>query len=665
MGEVWAARDVRMERDVALKLLDVRASGETLARFEREARVAGALAAPSIVEVFDYGQGEIGGRVVPYLVMELLRGQTLHQRIDAETPPPLDVGLSWALAVCEALGVAHAAGVVHRDIKPANIMVTDAGAVKVLDFGIARILDEATNTGLTVTGAVLGTAEYMSPEQAAGAKVDPRSDLYSLGCLIYFLICGRPPFQAESLIAVAHQHLTATPEPPSTRRAGVPAPLDRLVLDLLEKSPDSRPSDAAAVRDRLQSVVSSLGSLTVNLGTPSNGGPQEPPASTAAAPESGTAPRVTRRRVLALSAVGGAAVAVAGAAWLSEGDGGTSDAHRESPPSPSPTTAASSSEGGSPTLSADSPPPTLAPSQAVNLDAAVIRAAFSPDGKLLAAAGGLKTVLWSLRDPSNPDRLAILSGHTEWLGDVAFGPDSKIMATSAADTTVKLWDVSNPVAPQLLATLADQSQAGLSFSPDGHVLATVEKKQYRVAFWDISDRAHPTRIADFPAADTILTYINRATFSPDGRLLATCDSDKHAKLWDVTTLTKPRLISTLTGHTADVLWAAFSPDGHTLATCADESSVKLWNVTDPRNPTTLATMPAGSEDMWQVEFAPDGRTVAAASSKSMALWDVSTLTSPAPLNNTTGGQQTVAFSADGRLMAVEDASRGGVRLIGR
>ena len=260
MGEVWRCHDPRIGRDVAVKvLLDVRVTDESLARFDREARVAGSLASPFIVSVHDYGHGALDGRVVPYLVMQLVDGETLDQVMARELAmsriPDVGRALRWTDQVCAALEVAHRVGVVHRDVKPGNVMTDRGGAAKVLDFGIARFVGEAqSRAGLTASGVVLGTAGYMSPEHAEGRALDHRTDLYSVGCLLYFLLTGRPPFEAESFMGVAYKHVTAPPERPSAYRPGLDPAIDALVLELLAKKPDERPADAAVVRSRLAHV---------------------------------------------------------------------------------------------------------------------------------------------------------------------------------------------------------------------------------------------------------------------------------------------------------------------------------------------------------------------------------------------------------------------------
>ena len=197
--------------------------------------------------VFDCGVD--GG--TPYLVMELVTGRTLRQVLDEVGPLPAGQAAAIAAAVCEGLEAAHAAGLVHRDIKPANIILAGA-EVKILDFGIARA--EGTAAG-TATGTVLGTAAYMSPEQAAGRPAGPASDLYALGCVLFEMLTGAPPFTAESAVGLAHRQVHDDPGPPSARRPGLPASLDQMTTRLLAKDPADRPADAAAARAGLLALA--------------------------------------------------------------------------------------------------------------------------------------------------------------------------------------------------------------------------------------------------------------------------------------------------------------------------------------------------------------------------------------------------------------------------
>jgi serine/threonine-protein kinase len=248
MATVWRARDEVLGRDVAVKVLNPQhaADAEFLDRFEGEARHAAAVSHPRLVTVFDCGV-ENG---TPFIVMELAEGRTLRQVLDEAGVLPPGQAVAIAAAVCEGLEAAHAAGLVHRDITPANI-VLNGGAVKVLDFGIARA--DGTRAA-TAAGTVVGTVAYLSPEQASGRPADPRSDLYSLGCVLFEMLTGRPPFTADSAVGLAYRQVHDDPGLPSAWRPGLPARLDQITAQLLAKDPSSRPPTAAAARAGLLSV---------------------------------------------------------------------------------------------------------------------------------------------------------------------------------------------------------------------------------------------------------------------------------------------------------------------------------------------------------------------------------------------------------------------------
>lgn len=251
MGSVWQGHDTVLDREVAVKVLDPELAADPRAvdRFRREARQAARLNHPRIVTVHDSG---IDG-ASPYIVMELVRGPTLREVLRGGPLPP-DRAVRVAADVCEALQVAHAAGVTHGDVKPGNIMFTEHGEVKVVDFGVAR------TSATAEPGAVLGTASYLSPEQAAGAAVDGRADLYALGCVLAEMLTGEPPFGTGSVAEVLRRHLHVVPAAPSTRLAGGTGPtdlagdLDAVVLRLLAKDPARRYASAGEARGRLLAV---------------------------------------------------------------------------------------------------------------------------------------------------------------------------------------------------------------------------------------------------------------------------------------------------------------------------------------------------------------------------------------------------------------------------
>jgi eukaryotic-like serine/threonine-protein kinase len=252
MGIVYRASDLVLRRTVAVKVLSaalVEDDSTHVARFEREARAAAALAHPGVVAVYDTGADE----ATRFIVMEWVSGRSLATILRDSGPFEPASAIEIAAAVADALAAAHAAGIVHRDVKPANVMVTEDGAVKVLDFGIARALDA---TGLTHASSVLGSVPYMAPEQARGEPADERSDIYSLGCLLYALLTGLPPFTGE-LAAIVHQHVNLDPRPLREENGRVSPALEALVMAMLAKSPEARPQSAALVRDRLQATLAS------------------------------------------------------------------------------------------------------------------------------------------------------------------------------------------------------------------------------------------------------------------------------------------------------------------------------------------------------------------------------------------------------------------------
>ncbi len=259
MAEVYRARDIRLDRVVAVKTLreDLARDQTFQARFRREAQSAASLNHPSIVAVYDTGEDSSGSSHIPYIVMEYVDGRTLRDllRDDRRLLPERAVEITDG--VLRALDYSHRNGIVHRDIKPGNVMLTRSGQVKVMDFGIARAVSDAQAT-MTQTAQVIGTAQYLSPEQARGERVDARSDLYSAGCLLYELLTGRPPFLGDSPVAIAYQHVRENPVPPSRIDPEVPPWADAIVLRAMAKDPGERYQSAAEMRADIQRALSGM-----------------------------------------------------------------------------------------------------------------------------------------------------------------------------------------------------------------------------------------------------------------------------------------------------------------------------------------------------------------------------------------------------------------------
>ncbi len=259
MAEVYRARDLRLDRTVAIKTLraDLARDQTFQARFRREAQSAASLNNPSIVAVYDTGEDLSTGVPIPFIVMEFVDGRTVRDLLIEGHRLLPERTLEIISGVLRALEYSHQAGIVHRDIKPGNVMVTRNGDIKVMDFGIARAMSDAQAT-MTQTAQVIGTAQYLSPEQARGERVDARSDLYSTGCLMYELLTGRPPFTGDSPVAIAYQHVRENPIPPSRLDPSLPPWADSIVLKAMAKSPNDRYQSAAEMQADIQRAASGM-----------------------------------------------------------------------------------------------------------------------------------------------------------------------------------------------------------------------------------------------------------------------------------------------------------------------------------------------------------------------------------------------------------------------
>ncbi|MFH9615255.1 protein kinase domain-containing protein [Streptomyces pratensis] len=281
MASVYLAYDSALDRQVAIKTLHTELGREQSfrERFRREAQAVAKLQHTNIVSVFDTGEDELGGALMPYIVMEYVEGQPLGSVLQSDIRQygamPADKALKVTSDVLAALENSHEMGLVHRDIKPGNVMMTKRGVVKVMDFGIARAMQSGV-TSMTQTGMVVGTPQYLSPEQALGRGVDARSDLYSVGIMLFQLLTGRIPFDADSPLAIAYAHVQEEPVAPSSINRSVTPAMDALVARALKKNPNERFPSAAAMQDEIARVLSASGPagapVIIGGGTPANSG---------------------------------------------------------------------------------------------------------------------------------------------------------------------------------------------------------------------------------------------------------------------------------------------------------------------------------------------------------------------------------------------------------
>ncbi|SOD85178.1 Stk1 family PASTA domain-containing Ser/Thr kinase [Streptomyces sp. Ag109_G2-15] len=286
MAEVYLAHDTRLGRTVAVKTLraDLARDPSFQARFRREAQSAASLNHPAIVAVYDTGEDYIDGVSIPYIVMEYVDGSTLRELLHSGRKLLPERAMEMTIGILQGLEYAHRNGIVHRDIKPANVMLTRNGQVKVMDFGIARAMGDSGMT-MTQTAAVIGTAQYLSPEQAKGEQVDARSDLYSTGCLLYELLTVRPPFVGDSPVAVAYQHVREEPQAPSVFDPEITPEMDAIVLKALVKDPNYRYQSADEMRADIEACLDGQPvAATASMGAVGYGGYPDDQPTTALRP---------------------------------------------------------------------------------------------------------------------------------------------------------------------------------------------------------------------------------------------------------------------------------------------------------------------------------------------------------------------------------------------
>lgn len=622
MAIVYKAVQESLERDVALKVLPqgMTHDRKMLERFHREAQSAAQLNHPHIVTIFD--EGELNG--VHFMAMEYLEGRDLHEIVQEKGPVSPEQAVTLIKPVAEALGYAHQQNTVHRDVKSSNVMVTDVGRPVLMDFGIAYAGSDAR---LTQTGTVLGTPEYMSPEQARGNDVDARGDLYSLGVVLYEAVTGNLPHTGGHPMSVVYKVLHESYTPPRQINDAVPEWLEQIIAKLLKKDPEERYQTGQAAAEALESK--------------DPGEPVEVPTPTSGDGTAGSDEQVTVDP-------GGASQSSSEPAQTQVYRPGeeTAEEAEPEPASMSETATATEEEEEETAVSTDGA--TEGPQRqrlhivrTLEGNADWVNAvSFSPDGQYaLSGADDNSIKLWEV---VTGRKIQTFEGLSEQPISVALSPDGERLVSETSNGVVRLWDVDSGEAIQ---TFEERSEAvlGATFSPDGTRVLSGGGASGTLHLWDTDSGDLVRRFDDndeaifsvafspngkyvlsgsgqsgtlklwetatgacvrtFDEGDWDSTYVFSVAFSPNGQYALSGSDDMTARLWDVES---GNLLRTFEGHSGLVIAVAFSPDGQYVLSGSSDMTVQLWKVEDGN----LGYIFEGDADgVNAIAFSPDGRYV--------------------------------------------------------
>jgi serine/threonine protein kinase len=585
MGIVLQATDNCLQRDVAVKVLDPELAKDELAsqRFCREARITASISHENVVAIYQVEHDE--AKDVPFLVMELISGESLEKKLEREGKLSLKEIVSIGMQTAAGLAAAHEKGLIHRDIKPGNILLEKSGQrVKLGDFGLARATEDVR---LTRTGLVAGTPLYMSPEQASGEELDARSDLFSLGVVLYELAAGEPPFNGKTPLAVLKRLTEEQPRPLRERNPELPEWFVQIVDKLLAKKPGDRFQSAREVADTLEHFWALLKSSDT-LVCPRKKSP-------------------SMGKAIVLGAVAGLLTLLLGVGAIL-----LLAPSRERPEDTIPTPLHLFKGNAGPLWSM----------------------AVSHDGQYLATGTDDGTVrLW---DIAGERVLWTLNAHKTPVWALAISPLGDYLVTGSDDGLTKVWDLKTQ--KEILGFPKIGGVRALAFDPTGkRVLAG--GRDGTVTLWDVATGVEKYKTAGHAG------MVAAVAFSPDGRTIASASGDRTIKVWDAAS---GQLKHTLTGHESGVYAIAFSPKDPYLVSGGWDRTVRLWDL-DSGSP--FAKLEGHTQDVWSVAFHPDGSSVASAGEDQMIrIWDVQAKKEIRSFRGSAGAILNVRFSSPAGLI---------------
>ena len=595
MGVVLEAFDTDLRRSVAIKVLSPKLQSDEVARerFCREGRAAASISHEHVVQMHQVSRPD--DSKVAFLVMQLIEGETLEDRLFAKSALPPEEVAKIGMQIAAGLAAAHAEGLVHRDIKPANVLIEKAtDRVKLTDFGLARVSDEVK---LTQTGMLTGTVLYMSPEQALGEKLDERSDLFSLGAVLFEMATGASPFNAPTAVGVMKQIMDETPPAPHKLNPAIGKPTSDLIMQLLSKKRDQRPDSADAVARALASVVTEFGPIS----------PLQVPAVPSAEVKKLSGTHSVASRTLSLGGWVISAILVAGLA-ISMLTSGT-DRYGSSRQFPS-------------VLLDDNP-------------GNVWAAEFTDTGEsIIAGIGDGSVRLW---DIERQEVVKSFQAHDGNVWNVKLHPTKDFVATAGDDALVKLWDSKTF---ELIHTWkADNTVRGLAFSPtDERVLIA-------------GDRGGTIHVYDIQSGEEIKSHshdgaILGVSFSHDGKLIASGGSDKIVRIFEAETFDQRQ---TLSGHPGPIYSVAFAQQGPLLASVGFKEDILVWNAETGEN---VQTFQSDNGDNWGVAFCQSQRYLATSGQGGTAqLWDVTAGSKITTLRGHSSAVHYVAIDSQNKRIA--------------